>query len=107
MARIVIEVTTEELRSLQAGRTLVGRSVDGTEVELCPVPAGRFFEIGPRDVGRATIGAFGQVWPVANFMGRVLPGDVGKRVYRVPMHDKSGYILQVENDAQRDARLGR
>lgn len=106
MARIVIEVTSEELRAALAGKPLIGRAVDGTEVEVRPVPASRFFEIGPRDVGRSTIGAFGQNWPVANFMGRIQPGDVGKRVYRVPMDDKSGYILQVENDAQRNARKG-
>ena len=33
-------------------------------------------------------------------MGVLLPGDVGKRVYR------SGRVYQVENDSQRDARLG-
>jgi len=35
-------------------------------------------------------------------LGRVLPGDVGKRIYNV-----GGGVLQVENDAQRDARLRR
>ena len=50
------------------------------------------------DVGKHTIRAFGYVWLVSNFMGQVLPGDVGKRVYW------RGGILQVENDAQRDAR---
>jgi len=34
-------------------------------------------------------------------IGRLLPGDVGKRVYRV------GDIVQVENNEQRDARLAK
>lgn len=36
-----------------------------------------------------------------NLMGRVLPSDVGKRVYRVDG------ILQVENNEQRDSRLNK
>lgn len=35
---------------------------------------------------------------IAQCMGRLLPGDVGKRVYRV------GEIIQVENDDQRATR---
>jgi uncharacterized protein affecting Mg2+/Co2+ transport len=59
-----------------------------------------FYELTAHDVGRATISAFGRSWLVTDFMGRVLPRDVGKRVYlRVD-------ILQVENDQQRDSRIG-
>jgi hypothetical protein len=57
-----------------------------------------FIMIQSRDIGRPTIKAFGRTWLVANFIGRVLPGDVGKRVYLV------GDILQVENTQQRDRR---
>ena len=51
------------------------------------------------DVGKPAIRVFGREWLVSNFIGRVLKGDVGKRVFLV------GDILQVENDEQRDARL--
>ena len=45
--------------------------------------------------------AFGRVWMALDFIGRILPGDVGKRVYQV------GGILQVENDEQRARRLAK
>ena len=56
------------------------------------------YTITEADVERWRIRAFGKVWYVVYFMGRILPSDVGKRVYQ------RGDILQVENDAQRDAR---
>ncbi len=56
------------------------------------------YELTREDVGQPIIRAFGQVWMVDAFMGQVLPGDVGKRVYIV--RD----VLQVENNEQRDAR---
>lgn len=59
------------------------------------------YTITQADVERPTIEAFGRQWLVVNFMGRILPGDVGKRV-----HCRDG-ILQVENDEQRAARLAR
>lgn len=58
-----------------------------------------FYQLQPSDVERPFIRAFGRVWPTANFIGRVLPGDIGKRVYQV------GDILQVENDKQRADRI--
>lgn len=58
-----------------------------------------FYTLTENDVGRAAVRAFGKVWMASTFIGRVLPGDVGKRVYQV------GDIVQVENDQQRDARL--
>ena len=61
----------------------------------------RYYTIGTADIGQPCIRAFGQTWPVADFLGRVLPGDVGKRVYQV----RGLYHLQVENDEQRDRRL--
>lgn len=51
------------------------------------------------DVGATAIPAFGRLWLVVDFIGRILPGDVGKRVYLV------GDVLQVENNEQRDARM--
>ena len=50
------------------------------------------------DVGRPTIQAFGRTWMVSNFLGQVMPQDVGKYVYL------RGGTLQVENDEQRDKR---
>lgn len=38
---------------------------------------------------------------VLECMGRLLPGDVGKQVY-----DMGNGVYQVENDEQRDKRLG-
>lgn len=58
-----------------------------------------YYELQQSDVGRPFLKIFDRVWSVKDFLGRVLPGDVGKRVYLV-----SG-ILQVENDAQRAERL--
>lgn len=60
-----------------------------------------FYTITAGDVGKATIRAFGRPWAASSFIGVILPGDVGKRVYR------RGTILQVENDEQRAARLAR
>lgn len=57
-----------------------------------------YYEIKESDVGKATIKAFGKSWSVSDFMGRILPKDVGKRVYQ------RGDILQVENDEQRGRR---
>lgn len=59
----------------------------------------QYREIVNADVGRPCFKAFGEVWGTAVFMGRILPQDVGKRVYLV------GDILQVENNEQRNFRL--
>ena len=66
----------------------------------------RFVTIGAEDVGKATIKAFGQTWLVSSFIGKIFPGDVGKRVYRAATNAGDSFILQVENDEQRDKRLG-
>ena len=58
-----------------------------------------YYELKASDIGQHTIRAFGRTWLTQNFMGQVLPGDVGKRVYQ--FND----ILQVENDEQRERRL--
>lgn len=63
-------------------------------------PVRAWYEIKPTDVGRATIFAWLGRWNVADFMGRIQPQDVGKRI----VHVGDG-VLQVENDAQRDARV--
>ena len=60
----------------------------------------QYYTLGTGDIGQPRIRAFGQTWPVSDFLGRVLAQDVGKRVYL------SGRILQVENNEQRDRRLG-
>ncbi len=52
----------------------------------------------PRDVGRPWIRIEDRVWLVSGWIGRILPMDVGKRVYL------SGGVLQVENDEQKTAR---
>lgn len=57
-----------------------------------------FYTLAPGDVGRFMILAFGRAWMTSGFIGCVLAGDVGKRVYLVDG------ILQVENDEQRERR---
>jgi hypothetical protein len=81
--------------------------VDFTRAPLTAGEDIRYHTLTREDVGRAVLDLWGRKWSVQSFMGRILPGDVGKRVYRVPMDDRSGYILQVENDSQRDTRLAR
>lgn len=56
------------------------------------------YTISRFDIGRPTIRAFGKVWLTQNFIGRILPRDVGKKVYL------RGDILQVENDEQFNRR---
>jgi hypothetical protein len=67
---------------------------------------GRMYrEITSADVGKKAFRAFGRNWQVADFMGRIRPGDVGKRVYLcTPIGAEGSQFLQVENDSQRDAR---
>ncbi len=60
-----------------------------------------FYTITHADVTSFAIRAFGRAWPVADFIGRVMLQDVGKRVYL------RGDILQVENHKQFAARLAR
>lgn len=68
-------------------------------------PESAFYVITAADVGR-NIRAWDRTWPSVDYIGRILPRDVGKRVYRVS--DGTGHFtLSVENDEQRDRRLGR
>lgn len=60
-----------------------------------------FYTIRVTDVGKPTLKIFGRVWPVSDFIGKIMTQDVGKRVYLV------GGILQVENEAQLKVRLAR
>ncbi len=62
---------------------------------------GLFYTIAEGDIGKPTISAFGKTWTVTDWIGRILPLDVGKRVY-MRGHPP---ILQVENNEQRDKRL--
>lgn len=65
------------------------------------------YEITAGDVGKATIQAFGRVWQTVNFIGRILPGDVGKRVRKVRDNANVSDFLTVESDEQRDRRVGK
>lgn len=60
---------------------------------------GMFYTIQASDMGERFLKCLGNVWPVSDFIGRIQPRDVGKRVYR------RGDILQVENDEQLQRRL--
>lgn len=59
-----------------------------------------YYELRQSDVGKPIIDAFGEKWLVSSFIGRILPQDVGKRVY------ERGGILQVENDEHLMSRIG-
>lgn len=60
-----------------------------------------YYTITPSDIGKPWIKAFGRVWSVSDWIGRILPLDVGKRVYQIDG------ILQVENQEQLLARQSR
>lgn len=72
---------------------------------LLSPPEAAFYEIRPEDVNQATIKAFGRTWMVANFMGRVLRRDVGKRVTKVWNEAHDHELLQIESDEQFHGRL--
>lgn len=69
-----------------------------------------FYTITPADVGKTVIET--EIGPIrTEFMGRVLKGDVGKRIYRMPAgvsyDGKPLYVWQVENDHQYARRMER
>lgn len=59
----------------------------------------KFHTLTSEDVGKSCIGFLGRTWQLEDFFGKVLPQDIGKRVYL------NNGILQVENADQRDSRL--
>lgn len=71
------------------------------------MPSRPFIEITAANVGKHLLTAFGRQWLVSEFMGRVLPGDVGKRVYLFGDTRDMGAYLQVENDEQRARRVAK
>jgi hypothetical protein len=74
-----------------------------------PADPGRvFYTITADDVGKTVIiTTIGAVY-VRDISGGVHEGDVGRRLYRVPVNGEPViWIWQAENDAQRDARLAR
>ncbi|MGH8896708.1 MAG: hypothetical protein ACRDZ4_06705, partial [Egibacteraceae bacterium] len=85
-------------RSYPSGRT---DAIYRSKSRVANNPPRAFYTLKRRDVGRFSIRAFGRTLPVSDFIGRVLPHDVGKRVYCV------GGICQVENDQQFARRTGR
>jgi hypothetical protein len=54
-----------------------------------------------QDIGQSSIKVNGRHWYIASAIGRVLPDDVGKRVF------VNNSVISVENDQQRDKRLAR
>lgn len=65
-----------------------------------------YYTIQSDDVGSAFLYAFHGVWIVSSFMGQILPGDVGKRVY-LCSSVAGPRMLAVENDEQFKRRLER
>lgn len=68
----------------------------------------QYFTIHKEDVGARSIYAFGQQWEVTDFLDRILPQDVGKRVYfKRPNDSRAAQILSAESHEQMMARLCR
>jgi hypothetical protein len=73
-------------------------------------PGRVFYTITQADIGNQLIPTeIGSVY-TGNVIGRVQPGDVGKRLYRVPTDggisgQSASWIWQCESESQRDARL--
>lgn len=75
--------------------------------EMGPDPVhGVFYTLTDLDVGKSTsIRTTAGSIPVSEVLGRVLRGDVGKRLYAVLSDDKTRTVWQAESDDQRDARV--
>lgn len=69
-------------------------------------PGAVFYTITEGDVGKRVLHT--EIGPIAlvDVMGYVLPNDVGKRLYRRLTDAGDHYFWQVENNQQRDTRLG-
>jgi hypothetical protein len=70
-------------------------------MNLKPRHRASYYTIAADDVGKSTINPFGRVHRVTDFIGRIMPQDVGKRVY------ERDNVLQVENDEQLARRLAK
>ncbi len=76
------------------------------KAELAPADPGEvFYTIQAEDVGKAVIQT--EVGPVhvGDFMGRIQPVDVDKRLYRRQNISGDWWYWQIENNEQRDERL--
>ena len=93
--------TTDETHWMNANADQVGRIMEILRENDTA------YEISNEDVGKTHIHAFGKSWPVVDFIGQILVGDVGKRVFKVPTNDGASLILHVESDRQRDRRTNK
>ena len=72
-----------------------------------PADPGRvFYTIRQADVGARFITTTVGVIELRSFMGKVLPCDVGKRIYRLPTEDETDWFWAIESDQQRTERVG-
>lgn len=69
-------------------------------------PGRVFYTIRKEDLKKAVIMTEIGLVNLAECLGRVLPCDVGKRIYRVPNNAGDWWFWQVENDAQFKRRTG-
>ncbi len=60
-----------------------------------------FITLTSKHVGRRIINAFGKSWFVSDFIGQILPQDVGRRVF-----DKGDYLAAEDNKHMKE-RLGK
>jgi hypothetical protein len=73
-----------------------------------PTDPGRvFYTITESDIGKAVIMTEIGAINVASCIGRVLPIDVGKRLFRITGRLSGEWIWQAENNKQRDERLAK
>lgn len=68
-------------------------------------PGEVFYTIRPEDAGKAVIDTEAGPVRVGEFLGIVLPGDAGRRLYRRRVG--GSYLWQAENHAQRSDRENR
>lgn len=73
--------------------------------ETAPDPGNCFYTIREADVGKTVIRTTAGPVRITGPLGLILTRDVGKRLYRVPVNDGSGWTWQAESASQRDARL--
>jgi hypothetical protein len=89
----------QEMKTVTGGHGSILVHEDGYRSCGSRRTASNYYEIQPGDVGQSVIRSFGYAWSVTGFIGRILPMDVGKRVY---MRNR---VLQVESNEQFQTRI--
>ena len=114
VSKMTVEEAVAKLKELASTTTCPchlesehGADVTMLSLTVNPTKTGLYYELTRSDIWKPTINMFGKAWRASTFIGRVVPMDVGKRVYLV-RSDVPGArsIVQVENDEQFRKRTG-